>query len=51
VRDSSGSFRVVYTAAIAEVVYVLHAFAKKTQRTAQRDLMLVQARLRELAQR
>jgi phage-related protein len=48
VRDTSGAFRVVYLAASAEAVYVLHAFAKKTQRTSKRDLALAQSRFREL---
>lgn len=48
VRDASGAFRVIYVAAYAEAVYVLHAFAKKTQRTSQRDLALAQSRFKEL---
>jgi phage-related protein len=48
VRDASGAFRVVYLATFADAVYVLHAFAKKTQHTAQRDLVLAQSRFREL---
>ena len=48
VREASGAFRVIYAAALVEVVYVLHAFAKKTQRTTQRDIALAQRRLREL---
>ncbi|MBI4275353.1 MAG: type II toxin-antitoxin system RelE/ParE family toxin [Rhizobiales bacterium] len=48
VRDAHGAFRVVYVATFAEAVYVLHAFAKKTQRTSLRDLALAQSRLREL---
>jgi len=48
VRDEAGAFRVVYTAARPEAVYVLHAFQKKTQATAKRDLDLAKARLREL---
>lgn len=48
VRDVTGAFRVIYIATPAEAVYVLHAFAKKTQRTSQRDLMLAQLRLRAL---
>jgi phage-related protein len=48
VRDASGGFRVIYVAAFAEAVYVLHAFAKKTQRTTQRDIDLAQRRLKEL---
>ncbi|MEJ0075408.1 MAG: type II toxin-antitoxin system RelE/ParE family toxin [Alphaproteobacteria bacterium] len=48
VRDASGAFRVIYAAAFAEAIYVLHAFAKKTQRTSQRDIALAQRRLKEL---
>ena len=48
VRDDTGAFRVVYTATRSEVVYVLHAFQKKTQQTAKRDLDLARARLRNL---
>ena len=48
VRDDAGAFRVVYTATRPEAVYVLHAFQKKTQQTARRDLDLVKARLRDL---
>lgn len=39
---------VIYIATFFEAVYVLHAFAKKTQRTSQRDLALAQSRFREL---
>ena len=48
VRDEAGAFRVIYTATFAEAVYVLHAFQKKTQATAKRDLALAAARLRDL---
>ena len=48
VRDEAGAFRVIYTATRPEAVYVLHAFQKKTQATAKRDLDLARARLREL---
>src|SRR6266568_1857164 len=47
-RDSNGAYRVIYVATFAEAVYVLHAFAKKTQRTSPRDLALAQSRLRDL---
>ena len=40
--------RVIYIASFAEGVYVLHAFEKKTRRTARRDLELARARLREV---
>ena len=48
VRHASGAYRVIYVASFAEAVYVLHAFSKKTQRTARRDLDLAAARLRQL---
>ena len=48
VRDESGAFRVIYTAHVAETVYVLHVFQKKTERTAKRDLDLAASRLRQI---
>jgi phage-related protein len=44
----SGKFRVMYIARLAEAVYVLHAFQKKTQQTSQRDVALARARLDQL---
>ena len=35
---AGGQFRVLYVAKFAEAVYVLHAFAKKTSKTAPRDI-------------
>lgn len=40
--------RVVYPAKVDEAVYVLHAFQKRSQRTAKRDVDLARQRLREL---
>ena len=34
IRDDSGIYRVIYTARLANVMFVLHAFQKKSQRTA-----------------
>lgn len=48
IRDDAGAFRVLYVMQRAEAVYVLHAFQKKTQQTAKRDLDLAAARLREI---
>ena len=47
VRDGSGAYRVIYLATLPECVLVLHAFQKKTQQTAQRDITLAARRLRE----
>ncbi|HAT1776583.1 type II toxin-antitoxin system RelE/ParE family toxin [Legionella pneumophila] len=46
--DESGTYRVIYTARLADAVYVLHAFQKKTQATAKRDIDLAKARFTEL---
>jgi phage-related protein len=51
IRDPAGAFRVIYVAAVAEAVYVLHAFHKKTRQTPKRDLDLAGARLRDLVAR
>ena len=40
IREASGAFRVIYLATLVDRVLVLHAFQKKTQRTAQRDIEL-----------
>lgn len=46
VREASGAFRVIYLATLPDVVLVLHAFQKKTEATATKDLDLATARLR-----
>ena len=51
IRGASGAFRVMYIATIADAVYVLHAFEKKTQKTAKRDIDLASARFKMLKQR
>ncbi len=48
VRDVSGAYRVIYVAALADAVYVLHVFRKKTQRTSSRDLAMAQSRFLDL---
>lgn len=49
--DDNGTYRVIYTARVAGAVYVLHAFQKKTQATAKRDIQLAKARYAELIRR
>jgi phage-related protein len=51
VRDESGAFRLMYVANFPEAVYVLHAFQKKTQKTARRDLALAKDRYQEVLMR
>ena len=48
IRDDSGIYRVIYTARLADAVYVLHAFQKKTQRTSQRDIEMAKVRFGEM---
>ena len=48
VRDEGGAFRVLYIATFPEAVYVLHAFQKKTQKTAKADLNLATTRYKAL---
>jgi phage-related protein len=48
IRDGIGAYRVIYIATLADAIHVLHAFEKKSQKTAQRDLALATARLRAL---
>ncbi|HWF67290.1 MAG TPA: type II toxin-antitoxin system RelE/ParE family toxin [Acidobacteriaceae bacterium] len=44
----SGIYRVIYTARLADAVYVLHAFQKKTQATAKRDIATARERFAQL---
>ena len=41
-----GEWRVLYVAKIAEAIYVLHAFRKKTQKTKREDIELARIRYR-----
>ena len=43
-----GEHRVFYIASFPEAIYVLHAFEKKTRRTARQDVELGRKRFREL---
>lgn len=43
-----GAYRVVYVANRGVTVYVLHAFQKKTQRTAMQDIAAIKSALKEL---
>lgn len=43
--------RVLYTTTMADTIYVLHAFEKKTQKTPKRDLDIARDRLRSLIER
>ena len=51
VRDDTGAYRVIYTARLADAVYVLHAFQKKTQATSKRDIDLAKQRFALLSKK
>ncbi|GMV62344.1 MAG: hypothetical protein AMXMBFR74_15120 [Parvibaculum sp.] len=51
VAGADGQFRVIYVAKFEEAVYVLHAFAKKTQKTPQRNIGIAAARYKALMKR
>ena len=48
VWDEAGTFRVMYVAKLADAVYVLHCFQKKTQQTAKSDIDLARKRFKTL---
>lgn len=48
IRDKTGAYRVFYIARFDEAVYVLHAFEKKSQKTAKKDIEQGQKRYRDL---
>ncbi len=43
-----GEWRVIYIAKFEEVVYILHAFQKKTQATRKEDIELARRRYRQI---
>ena len=47
IRESSGALRIIYLATLPDRVLVLHAFPKKTQQTAQKDIDLAARRLKD----
>jgi len=48
IREAFGAYRVVYIAGLGGAIHVLHAFEKKSQKTARRDLDLASTRFRHL---
>jgi phage-related protein len=48
IRDAAGAFRVIYVAKLADAIYVLHCFQKKTEKTSKTDLDLAGKRYRDL---
>ena len=48
IQDAAGIFRVIYIAKLADAVYVLHCFQKKTTKTSDMDKDLATKRYKEL---
>lgn len=48
IRDAAGAFRIIYIAKLADAIYVLHCFQKKTQKTSKPDLDLAIKRYHDL---
>ncbi len=46
--EESGTYRVFYTARLADAVYVLHAFQKKSDKTPKRDIEVAKRRLMQI---
>lgn len=51
IRDSNGAFRVIYVATLADAIYILHCFQKKTQKTRQVDIGLAAKRYRDIGRK
>jgi phage-related protein len=49
VRIDGNQFRSIYVARFDEAIYVLHCFAKKTQKTSTRDVEIARQRYRLMA--
>jgi phage-related protein len=43
-----GEWRIIYVANLADAIYVLHAFQKKSQKTNSNDIELARKRLKEI---
>jgi phage-related protein len=48
VWDDTGTYRMIYTVRLADAVYVLHVFQKKTQNIGKYDIELARKRYTEL---
>ena len=48
IKEASDQYRVIYLTKLRDLVYVLHAFQKKTRQTRKSDIDLARKRLREI---
>jgi phage-related protein len=51
IEEDKNIFRVMYVAKFEDIIYVLHAFQKKTQKTSKKDIETAQERYKEIAGR
>lgn len=47
IKDSRGIYRIIYVLNIGEIIFIPHAFTKKTQKTSKRDIEISIKRIRE----
>ena len=48
IRDVTGAFRIIYLATLADTVYVLHCFQKKSEHNSNKDIQLARKRYKDL---
>ena len=46
-----GQYRVIYVASFEDIIYVLHAFQKKTRKTSRRDMDTAKRALQGISER
>ena len=50
-KVSDGIYRTIYVAKLKDKIYVLHAFQKKTEKTAKSDIDIAKRRLKDLLEK
>lgn len=50
IKDDRNIYRVIYVAKYLDIVFVLHAFNKKSQKTSTKDLDIARQRLKTVIQ-
>ena len=51
IREAGGAFRVIYQATLAEIVVIISAFEKKSQKTPKHEIETARSRLRAFLQK
>ena len=46
-KDANGAYRTFYFARMKDIIFVFHAFVKKTQKTPKKEIKTAQKRLKE----